>query len=520
MTFKARIVQLGQVAARMASSAQQVAYGTTSSSSSSAPPAIRGIPANAWPNPLQPVAPIGPPNSSPLNFPFWTGQNLTYTPRPDAEYTAAELRSLATYPLARILIENVKDIVSSIPWQIGLKAIPGETQKDRAQRQKNDDNIVLLSRFFERPDRTTPNSDWSTWVRPLMDNLLVLDAGAVFIRRSKRNLVGALHVVLDGGGIARYIDENGFTPESPSAAYSQLWQGIPRTNFTTDELLYAVRNIVPRNTISSFLYGLGPTESIAQEIKVGIERLNFVMQYYSSGGVPDAIQIVPPGISPDKVRETQMANNAMLSGNLTARRQLTLLQGFQSDGKPDQILFPKEPLLADLFDEMHIRKLAYAYGDSAQRLQKLMNRSSAETSQEASETEGVIPWSKWLQGVANHIIQVHMGMPDYELTMKMERESDVKKQMETDVGYVKSGGYTWNERRELRGDDPRPEPQADQLGVLTANGWVKLGETLQAGNSGDNAGNDDSSDGSGRDDGPKPNDSTDKSLRLIVRGAG
>jgi hypothetical protein len=468
-----KIINLGGAARalgqRMRQSLYSSAYGTE-------PASIRDIPANAWPNPLQPIPPFGPSGSEALTWNFWEGQNLNYTPRSDALYTADELRALSMYPLARMCIENVKDIVCGTEWQIGLKPLPGETQKERASRAKGDENIVNLSRFFEYPDGRT---DWSAWSRVLVENMLTIDAGTVLVERSKRGKVSGLEVIKDGGSVSCYIDERGRTPDPPSIAYSLNWWGLPRTSHTTDELLYGVRNIVPRNTLASFMYGLSPTEGGAEEIKIGIERLNFTLAYYTAGSVPDVIQIAPPGIPPDKIKEAQQANNASLSGQLSQRRKWTILQGFQTDGKMDQILFPKEPLLADPFDEMHIRKICYLYGDAPQRLLKQMNRSSSESSQTAAEEEGIMPWVRWLSNLMNRIITFYMGMPKYEISFRMLRESDILKLMQADVGYVKSGLYTINERRELRDDDPRPEPQASELGIVTANGWLPIGQTLQ-----------------------------------------
>ncbi len=502
-----RILNLGSMARMLTDRAQQALYPSSNQS-----PSIASIPANAWPNPLQPVKPFGPPGAKPLNFPFFEGQNLNFTARPDAEYTSSELRQLATYPLARICIENVKDIVCQTEWTIGLKAIPGETQRERAKRQKGDENIINLSRFFEYPDSVT---DWPTWSRGLVENLLTIDAASILIERSKRGKVAACRTI-DGASVSRYIDERGLTPTAPDKAYTQLWYGQPRIDFTTDELLYGVRNIVPRDSISSYLYGLSATEAIATEIKIGIERLNFVLAYYTSGSTPDVIHMAPPGIDPDKIKEAMVANNAVLSGNLARRRMWTILQGFQKDGKPDQILFPKEPLLADVFDDMHIRKVAYAYGDAPQRLMKQMNRSSAESNQTSAEEEGITPWVIWLQSVINRIIQKYMMMEDYEITFKQERESDIKKLMETDVGYVKNGGYSWNERRELRGDDPRPEPQADELGIITANGWLQLGSMYQPSPNASPGGENAPDHGSPQSPVGTPGE---KALRLVERGA-
>src|SRR5581483_1726352 len=80
-----------------------------------------------WPSALQPVAPIGPPGSLPLMRPIQMGQNLVLTPRWDAKYSANELKTFASYILARICIENVKDTICSLDWKIESKKKQGET---------------------------------------------------------------------------------------------------------------------------------------------------------------------------------------------------------------------------------------------------------------------------------------------------------------------------------------------------------------------------------------------------------
>src|ERR1019366_9404943 len=90
---------------------------------------IRGIDVDGWYSPLQPVKPLAPEGTEPKAFQYWAGQNLLGTPRPDAELTAAQLKNLSTYPLARICIENVKDEIGRTPFEIQLKPQPGETKK-------------------------------------------------------------------------------------------------------------------------------------------------------------------------------------------------------------------------------------------------------------------------------------------------------------------------------------------------------------------------------------------------------
>lgn len=444
---------------------------------------ITGINQDLWPNPLQPVQPMGPVGGEPLSWQFEWGRNLIFTPRDDAEYSFAELRKLATYPLARVCIENNKDIITRMPCRIQLKPKSGETSKERAQRGKHDKNLLYLNNFLDRPN---PREGWSDFIRPILDDMLVIDAASVFIARDGGGRVKELWGV-DGGSITRLVEEHGLTPLPPNPAYQQLWQGYPRVDLTSDQLLYRPRNIVRRNTQSSNLYGFSPTEQLAKEIMIGMQRLQFIYDFYKEGSIPGAIQFVPPGVSPDKIKEAQQYLDATYAGNLAARRRLQLVQGWQEDGHPEQLHFPKEPVLADVFDELHTRRICFAYGTSPQRLMRQMNKASAAAAQESAEKEGTLPWMTWLKGFMDDIIQRILGFPDYEFAFDPVQELDKLKQSQADKIDAETGLYTMNEIRERRGDDPRPEPEADVLNVRTTMGFIPLGSVAQTG--GTNSGN-------------------------------
>jgi hypothetical protein len=437
------------------------------------PDTIAGVSRQGWYSPLQPIAPVGPAGVGPKGFQFNAGQNQVYTPRFDSEYSAADLKQLAGYDLVRVIIENVKDQIAHTPWEIHARRKPGEPVKEHAKREAGDANIIKLSQFFECPDG---ENMWPDWVRPLMEDMLVIDAGAIELRKFGGNNGSLAELrVLRGDSITRYIDDSGYTPPPPSPAYAQNWWGMPLVNLTTDQLVYKPRNIVPRNTVASQLYGMSPVEQAAQWIKIGALRLNFQESYYTDGAVPGMMQVVPPEANPDKIREVMLAFNSEVAGNFAKRRGMQMVQGFRDDGKDDQIIFTKEALLTDPFDDLIIRCLCFAFGTSPQRLMKMMNRASAEANQSSAEQEGFMPFLNWLRvSVINFIIQRKMGMTDYEMIFISNKETDPAVEMTTITGYVKSGIKTINEGREAIGDDASSEPNADKLGIQTAMGFVPI----------------------------------------------
>ena len=435
------------------------------------PDTISGLNTSGWPTALQPVQPTGPKGSQPLGFSYYFGINQQITPRFDDVLSAAALRELATYPLARILIENVKDILTTIPWKIQLRRVAGEPIADWKRRNQSDKNITALTELLSYPDGMTP---WPDWWRPILDDMLVCDAASILVQQTLSGKVGAFRWT-DGADILRLIDDQGFTPINGNPAYTQLWEGIPRLLLTTDQLIYRPSNIVAGNTYSSKLYGTSITQQMAPEIRIGQERLRYVLAFYTEGGVPGLAQVIPPGVSPDKIQEAQQWMNSEMSGQLAKRRGWRLVQGFvePDSGGKDQILEIKDPILADAFDDLHIKKMCFGYGVSAQRLMKQMNRASAEAGQDASEKEGIIPRLLWMKSTADIMLR-RTGNPQYEIIFDTDDELDAVKQETVDSNYVKSGLRTIDEQREDRGLVPFNLPETQQPIVITATGVQPL----------------------------------------------
>ena len=430
------------------------------------------------------VAPIMPRGTEARGWQYWINQNMAFTPRPDAEFTAQALRDLARYPLARTAIENCKDVIANIPRQIRAKKQPGEKNSDVDKRSRGDQTLKMLNDFFDCPDG---EHDWAMWIREWLEYVYTIDAPSVLIRRARSGKPLQARVI-DGAFITRLVDDGGWTPQPPLPAYQQLWSGTPSTvggipfvDLTTDQLVYRPRNIVPRNTVSSFLYGMSPTEQLAQEIQIGQERLNFVLAYYTTGTIPDAMHIVPPNIGSDQLKEAQKALTTEMSGQPFKRSGfIKLIQGFVDRSQPgsaagDQVIFPKEKLLADPFDELHIRKVFYGYGASVQRIMKQMNRASAQAGQEAAEEEGTMPVALSVKGMVDWIIAriFRLGFRSYELSYESPKELDVVKRSTADKNDVDDGIITRDEARENRGLDPIGG-RAGDLMITTTSGVVPV----------------------------------------------
>lgn len=355
-----------------------------------APPnnTIAGVSDTNFPTALQPVRPFGNENTKPLGMNLQMGQNLIFTPRPDARYTTPELQMYAMYPLARICIEMVKNIVADMPWKIQLKSQPGENQKERETKQLKDDTIQKLTEFINKPNA---DEDFKTFTRRVLEDMLVCDAGSILLRYDAKGVVYEWRA-MEGAYITRLVDDQGYTPQPPSPAYQQLWEGMPLVDLSTDQLIYRPRNICYRvGTISYSLYGLSPTEFLAPEIEVGIQRLQYVTAFYKDGSVPNVLWVVAPDAQPDKVQEAMTFLNARLAGNLEQRRKIQFAQGFVDKGE-DKIHQFKEPELADSYDDLHIRKVAAGYGVSAQRLLKTQNRACYSADTETLTENG---WRKY-----------------------------------------------------------------------------------------------------------------------------
>ena len=86
------------------------------------------------------------------------------------------------------------------------------------------------------------------------------------------------------GPIKRVLDVTGRTPLPPDPAYQQILKGIPAVDYSSDDLVYMMRN--PR---VSRIYGYSPVEQILTTVNIALRRQMSQLEHYTSGNVPEAL---------------------------------------------------------------------------------------------------------------------------------------------------------------------------------------------------------------------------------------
>ncbi len=239
------------------------------------------------------------------------------------------------------MIETRKDQLGKFDWSIRRCAGSGDIDGD------GDPRIAAIEDLLRYPDR---EHDFGTWLRLLLEDLLVIDAPALYLRRDAGGALYALEVV-DGATIKRVIDERGRTPRPPEPAYQQILKGMPAIDYTTDELVYRPRNPRPHK-----IYGFSPVEQVVMTVNIALRRQVAQLQYYTEGNVPEAMIGVPESWSPDQIRQFQDYWDALLEGNTAARRHAKFVPGGM---RPT---FTREPILKDDYDAERARLRACRAG--------------------------------------------------------------------------------------------------------------------------------------------------------------
>jgi len=375
-----------------------------------------------------PLAPPQPERTRVFDFPV--GINTITAPRAYEPVSFTELRALAdAHDLTRLATETRKDQIEKLDWAIKSKNArrPTADAHSRAER---------LAQFWRRPDGERP---FATWLRALLEDLLVLDAPALEIRRNRAGELIGLDVV-DGATIKLLIDDTGRRPRPPAPAYEQMIHGLPWRLLTADELLYFPRNPRPHK-----LYGLSPVEQIVMTVNIALRRQAMQLHHFTEGNVPPGLLNAPEGWNVEQIRQFQEWFDSVLAGNTASRSRLV----WGPAGTKYQPF--KEAPYKDEFDEWLARIVCFAFSLPPTPFIHQINRATAEQAQEAALAEGLAPLMGWVKRLADHVIQDRMGHADLEFGWVDLRPADPAEQATMFDIYLRNGVYTVNETRDILG---------------------------------------------------------------------
>ena len=361
-----------------------------------------------WFGPKAPIPPVAPDDAGVEGraFDYPTGYNLNITPRANEPVSFTHMRTLAdSYDLMRLVIETRKDQVEKLKWMVR----PIDKEKER------DGRCDELEQFFAFPDK---DHDWNQWLRALLEDLLVLDAPSIYVRRTKGGQPYALELI-DGSTIKRVIDYTGRTPQE-GPAYQQIIKGMPAVEYTRNELIYR-----PRNYRTHKVYGYSPVEQVIMTVNIALRRQMHQLQYYTEGNVPEALIAVPQQWTTEQIKQFQTYWDALMEGSTAQRRHAKFVPG-------DMKYQPtKDSTLKDMYDEWLARVVCFAFSISPQPFVEMMNRATADTANESALAEGLAPVMAWIKSTLTLIIRDVFGYADLEFAWDDEASPTTKATMAT-----------------------------------------------------------------------------------------
>ena len=275
-----------------------------------------------WFGPRQPMRPLAPSEVAGRRFDYPTGFNLSTDPRAYEPVDFYTLRALAdAFDPVRLIIEKRKDQLCRVPWSIRVKSDGGVKRSPSAQQRGL---VKDVTEFFKRP---SDGLNFRSWLRALLEDLLVLDAATLYVARDPLGNIVALDPV-DGATIRPVIDDRGRLPKPIRwngepffwnggevntqnyleigcriadgmlfvPAYSQTLKGLPAHNYTSLDMIQRIQNVRTNS-----VFGKSPVEMILRTINVAMRRSLGQLEYYREGNQPDAFYAMPKSWTPDKI---------------------------------------------------------------------------------------------------------------------------------------------------------------------------------------------------------------------------
>lgn len=337
----------------------------------------------------------GPPQKTD-NFPwFFVTPTQAKIPQPKA-INYNYLRSLARSPIPRRGINVIKNQVASMPWHISVR----EGVRDKRKHEKE---IANWTRWLRKPNST---ETWMKFIMRVVEDIMVLDAGVfepTFAngRAWMYSVDGSTVYFVSGwdGSGPRYYQ---MVPRPTGDPY-----GIPLEN---EDITY-----IMANPSTFWPYGLSPLEIAAREIEYLLGARDYAGNTANKANPKKMLDL---GRSSDSDHVNQF--RAYWASEVAGRGVTPIVGGTDRVGVVDVGAKDDQGLYL-LWQQFLIRIIANAFNLPPVKfgLTADVNRSTAESGDQASDEEAVRPIAELIRDAINDFIW-SCGYTDIELRYRYD----------------------------------------------------------------------------------------------------
>ena len=334
-----------------------------------------------------------------------------------------ELRDLACRcETLRAAISIIKESVSAVPFRLSLATESPSGRRAIARAE------LILS------DPSEGKETFRSILRRLMEDLLILDAGALEIRHALDGLPRYIEYI-PGDEIRLAAPEIPGTIPSPS--YYRVSMGHVIGEYEYNELIYFVRDRQPSG------YGLPPVEVLKNTAESIIKGQTYNREYFDRGTMVDGILNLPE-LNEDELKNFRRYWNAMIQG----KRHV-----FAMTNARDAHWLQLRHTNKDMEFHQHLlwlsRLVCMVYGISPQEigLTHDVNRATAQVMDRNTLRRGIRPWLMLIkERVEEEILRaIH---PDLEfIWLGIDREDALT---QAEIYRIATGGQAWMEPSEVR----------------------------------------------------------------------
>jgi len=357
----------------------------------------------------------------------------------------------------RAAINVRKSQISAAEWDI----VPYDKTNDKFDPAL----AAQIKRLFNAPNPTLDS--FRSFIEPIVEDILVLDAGVIEEVRNLRGQVAQMYAV-DGGT----IKINALWDGSDPAELRYFWypDHVARAAFRNDDMVYMMAHPATYRVV-----GLAPMETLKRAIDAELSGQDY-NQRQVINAAPDGMLDLGEGARPEQVTAFQSYWQSEVAGKgamaFVGGTRNAKFVPFRSSNRDMQFLEWQIYL---------VRKIAAVFGISAQDLGLTadINKATADVIAENTEDRGLRPLLMLIQEYLTREIVWDPGFGGMENNLAFKftklnlKESLARAQMYklslAGVSYM-----TVNEVRIDSGREPLDGAQYDDLMVITPTGAVSL----------------------------------------------